>query len=145
MLPPLPLAGDVTVSKDFNLSLASVDLDSPESAPPVVISGGISRAVLRVCVRVCWAGATAAERARWSLYVIAREPNPLGGPISSSARTHCLHHARGDASGDHPVKRTVIFCLAVESRVSVCAPQGRSTKSWALYTRGTDAPPPNSP
>ncbi|CAL8406656.1 unnamed protein product [Arctogadus glacialis] len=50
MLPPLPLAGDVTVSKDFNLSVASVDLDSPESAPPVVISGSISRAVLRVCV-----------------------------------------------------------------------------------------------
>ena len=52
MLPPLPLAGDVTVSKDFNLSVASVDLDSPESAPPVVISGGISRTVLRVCVCV---------------------------------------------------------------------------------------------
>ena len=34
-------------------SEASVDLGSPESAPPVVISGGISRAVLRVCVCVC--------------------------------------------------------------------------------------------
>ena len=42
MLPPLLLAGDVNVSKDFNLSEASVELDSPESAPPVVISGGTS-------------------------------------------------------------------------------------------------------
>ena len=101
-----------------------------------------------MCDCVCCAVATAAERARGSLYVIAREPNPRGGPSSSSARTRCLRHARGDASGDHPVKRTVIFCLAVESRVSVCAPQGRSTKFWAVYTRGTDGPPripPTSP
>ena len=45
-------ACEAKISKDCNLSEASVDLDSPESAPPVVISSGISRGVLRACACV---------------------------------------------------------------------------------------------
>ena len=68
-----------------------------------------------LCVCVCCAGATAAERARGSLYVIARELNPQRGPSSSTRCLRCLRHARGDASGDRPVKLAVIFCLRIKS------------------------------
>ena len=117
-----------------------------------------------MCDCVCCAVATAAERARGSLYVIARELNPRGGPSSSSARTRCLRHARGDASGDRPVKRMLIFCLHIKSwrkrlkavcqcvRPRAVAPNSRPCiqevlikKNYNRFCQNLLPPPPESP